>query len=101
MSNETYVPQWERVGQTQLPSARTAYWKGSTPSGLRVAVSRTSTNTPGAAWSFTVYRPRHNGDEQVHESEAIGTVAQARAAAERWLAENGPALSGPSQEVNG
>lgn len=78
---------WRRVTAT-VTGGPTVYWNGTTPSGWRLTVTRADSTTPGHGWGFSAYRPwpHNNAGEKVHASDGVGSVAQARKAAEMWLA---------------
>jgi hypothetical protein len=80
---------WTRVAE-RITGGRTVYWNGTAADGWRVAVVRVDFDAPGTQWRFNAYQPsRHTrAGQKVHESPPIGTVAQARRAAEAWLTEH-------------
>jgi hypothetical protein len=80
--------EWKRVRE-RIDSGRTVYWNADTPR-WRLAVSRVDFATPGSPWRFKAYRldGSNRAGQKAHESEPVGTVTQARKAAETWLAEH-------------
>lgn len=76
---------WARVSH----HGRTVYWNGTSPDGWRLSVSRVADGTGGSrVWKFGAFQPVPGSapGRRVHDSEPVGTVIQARRAAEAWLA---------------